>query len=169
MIAFFISLHIDKMSRLFIDRNESIHTFQFPFSLSEEDSSGMLKIFYEEIELESKVTSILLSIFGGDNQCFTSIEAMIDEFCDIMDDFSISSDQERNAYWRIFQFLLLFEPGYLRYDYDPANCNGNRHPLNHVDLYYTGNNTFKLGLHNRINSSQLMDILDINTECLFLA
>ncbi|WP_144034144.1 hypothetical protein [Sporomusa silvacetica] len=55
-----------------------------------------------------------------------------------------------------------------QYDYDVEREDGKKHPLNHLNIYYTGKNTFKVGLPQEINNGQIIDLLNLNTECKFL-
>lgn len=64
--------------------------------------------------------------------------------------------------------MLKTEYGYVRYDYDQEHCNGNLHPLNHLDVNFSSNVQYKLGLENTINLDTFIDILDLKTDCYFL-
>ena len=68
----------------------------------------------------------------------------------------------------ILNRLITYEYGYIRYDYDFEHANGNFHPLNHLDINYLNTNQYKLGLDNKLNVEQFIDILDLNTDCYFL-
>ena len=64
------------------------------------------------------------------------------------------------------------EDGYIRYDYDEDGYNNaksigaeDRHPLNHYDIFYSSQNTFKIGLNNKINEDSFIDFIDINKKC----
>lgn len=52
--------------------------------------------------------------------------------------------------WIIIKYLLSFEPGYLRYDYDDEENRVDivKHPLNHLDINFTDNCKYKIGLEN---------------------
>jgi len=159
-------IHVDKMSRIFFCQEEKIHTFQFPFLISEED--GMLNVYYKDYELDSKITTILLSLFKASNQLNKSLESMFDLFYGTMKDFGITDDAYESICWDLILYLLSFEPGYLRFDYDIERQDGTKHPLNHLDIYYTSKNTFKIGLNEQLDNSMLIELLDINAECKFL-
>lgn len=70
--------------------------------------------------------------------------------------------------WGLLRELLLWEEGYIRYDDDPGNVNGDIHPRYHLDVFYSGASTFKLGLRQAIEHATFADILDINTSCRYL-
>jgi hypothetical protein len=67
------------------------------------------------------------------------------------------------------------EDGYIRYDmnevgYKEAKEKGfeHRHPLNHLDVFYTSKATFKLGLKKAIINDEFIDYLNIKTDCKYL-
>lgn len=76
---------------------------------------------------------------------------------------------DKDLIWEIIKKLLVFESGYLRYDYDIQHEDGRLHPLNHLDINYSSDGTFKIGLIDSINSDEFIDILDINTESYYIA
>ena len=160
-----VVIHIDKMSRVFYCKEEKIHTFQFPFSIIEKD--GKLKIYRINYELDSKATSILMDIFQNGDQFNESLEYVFDIFMDTMNDFEVTEINYK-IYWDLIVYLLTFESGYLRYDYDEEREDGNRHPLNHLDIYYSNKNTFKIGLDKKMNNADLINLIDINKECKIL-
>ena len=49
-----------------------------------------------------------------------------------MYDFAINDDGDIEFFWKLFMHLLLFEPGYLHYDYDdnPKRMDATTHPKN---------------------------------------
>jgi len=77
-------------------------------------------------------------------------------------------DQIDRDLWALLRELLLWEDGYIRYDDDVGNENGDIHPRYHLDVFYSGSATFKLGLRQAIQHVTFADILDINTSCRFL-
>lgn len=161
-----VTIHVDKMSRVFICKNEKIHSFQFPFTITEEDE--MLRVYFNELELDSKVSSILSSIFEQSSLLSESIDIMLDVFIDTMNEYDIENKYYTESIWEIVVWMLYFEPSYLRYDYDPERQEGEYHPLNHIDIYYTNKSTFKLGLNEGVDKYDLINILDINKKCKFL-
>ena len=67
------------------------------------------------------------------------------------------------------------EDWYIRYDYDEENYKKAKrywkehtHPLNHYDLFYSSNATFKIGLLNEISSNDIIEFLDLKKECQYL-
>lgn len=166
-----VILRIDKMSRLFFETENKCFSINFPFNLDLiEIEQGVQDIrFYDfvtGIEFDQQILSVLLGLFA---QNVTHIDNL-DEFHYIFltSDDEIGDIHELSKIWNLFKRLLLFEPGYLRYDYDPIHQNGHLHPLHHLDLYFSPSNTFKVGLHDRIVIHELIDILDIQTQCHYI-
>ena len=161
-----LEVHIDKMRRLLISSENSIHTFHFPFNLSEVE--GKLSVWYKEYELDSKVTTILKSMFSREYTYRLSTEATLDMYFEVMSEFDVNDIPTSNMYWEIMMFMIEFEPGYVRYDYDIERNRGKIHPTNHLDINYSGESTFKIGLKTSLTNTQLIDILDTNTNCKFI-
>ena len=145
-----IVIFVDKMSRLFWGIGDKIHSIQYPFLLREKN--GFLISLFEGKVIDSQAIAVLLAILENEESMRRSIENMHDSFMDIMEDFEIIDDNDAQFYWRLLLYLLSFESGYLRYDHDE---NENRvdavlHPVDHIDFFYSGNSTFKIGLPRRI-------------------
>jgi hypothetical protein len=62
----------------------------------------------------------------------------------------------------------MLEAGYIRYDYDEEHEKGVMHPLHHLDINYSNQSTYKIGLKEEIDSITLKEILDIKNDCWFL-
>ncbi len=161
-----LEVHIDKMKRLLIKSENSIHTFHFPFHLSE--AEGKLSVWYKEYELDSKVTTILKSIFSRDCTFRLSTDETFDMHFEVMREFGVNDLPTINMYWEMMMYMIEFEPGYVRYDYDLERSSGKIHPINHLDINYSRESTFKIGLKTTLTCTQLLDILDTNTNCKFI-
>ena len=159
-----LGLCVSKMSRFFIGVDQKIHSFQFPFSVTQEQD--LLRVWYNDYELNNKVVAVLLSLVEQEAIYRKSIDYALDIFTDVMRDYGVG-DVESSLYWELLLFLLDFEPGYLRFDFDDIRKNGRLHPTNHLDVNYSNKGTYKIGLESEINFDELIDILDINTECRF--
>lgn len=161
-------LYVDRMSRVFFCIEEKIISFHFPFYITEsEETPGYLDIMLApDIQIDSIYSSILLALFNDegifsgdlDTVSFKIIEEVQENEWPVSEDFLLY----------IVQFLMLFEPGYLRYDHDVEHSNGLFHPEHHIDLYYSSNNTFKLGLVDEIQPEWLIDMTNILTECSYI-
>ena len=58
----------------------------------------------------------------------------------------------------------------LSYDHDENEKRRDavRHPVDHIDFFYSSNNTFKVGLKGQIGLNDLQTIVNINERCCFL-
>ena len=65
--------------------------------------------------------------------------------------------------------MILMEDGYIRYDYDTENENGDFHPIHHLDIFYGQNTTFKIGLKDKMTPSSMHNLLDIKQKCNYLS
>ena len=64
--------------------------------------------------------------------------------------------------------LLSFNEGYIRYDNDPENEKGSIHPTYHLDIFFSNESAFKVGLSKKHSAGDLFDLLDRNKPCKFL-
>ncbi len=162
-------LKIDKMSRLFFFNKDKYFSISFPFFVRTGENNKYFfysnNIGHIDNELISKVTELI--------SC--------DEFrancsLDFIEPISDYEDKHNKDFWIFLRELMLMEDGYIRYDYDEKNYNEfkkrgeeHKHPLNHYDLFYSSKCTFKLGLKNRISKDDLIDLLNISTDCKYLS
>lgn len=153
-------LCVSKMSRLFYISKHKYFSISFPFTVIEED--GDVKFYSKfNLEVDNRTTSDVIGILSSE-VALASNEVM--EFAEPICDVSEYND----GFWALFRDLLLFDDGYLRYDYDEGRENGKLHPLNHLDIFYSTKSTFKVGLRDEISNSHLFDLLDIESDCHFL-
>lgn len=160
-----IVLIVDKMSRLFFQNETKCYSISFPFLVT--DSEGKIQYSYDNTTIDSYLISNLLSAITNDS----FMDGCSIDFSESLIDF----ESESESFWNILRELLLFEEGYVRYDYDvigyqEAKERGNEHihPLNHCDFNYSNKANFKLGLINKIDLDEFIDILNIRTECKYL-
>jgi len=163
-------LKIDKMSRLFFFKEDKYFSITFPFFIKK-DEDGKYIIYSKDVEsIDNKLTSEILEIINCDKfkaDCSLEFIEPIDEY-----------EYHNKFFWVFLRELFLMEDGYIRYDYDEENYNKfkekgeiHKHPLNHYDLFYSSNCTFKLGLHKAIKEKEedFIDLLNISTNCRYLA
>ena len=159
-------LYIDRMSRLFIGNDKSIHSFRFPFFI--DDDNGRFKVSIKYLEMDSKAISLLLSFFR-DFEEIESIYDMLDCFLKVLDDFDANNQSNENIYWNTIYDLLVFDPGYVRYDCDFSDrLDPSNHPGYHLDINYDNASTYKIGLSKEIDFEEFINILNINKKCYFL-
>ncbi|MGW7162640.1 hypothetical protein [Paenibacillus taichungensis] len=166
----YILLRIDKMKRLFFVIENKIFSFNFPFNV-ELNPEIINPIIYDaatNIKLDGINFAVLKTvydeIFSEDD--YKGILDLDSELMHIMETFECKP--HKDEFWLILKRMLSFESGYLRYDYDEKHENGKMHPLNHLDINYSSDNTFKIGLSKNLNCDNFIDIIDINTDSYFI-
>lgn len=162
-----IILHKNKMSRIFFFTEGKYFSVYFPFSIDFNDKE--LKIYYKSIEINYYIVTKILEIIKSEKFISEDIYTFMEAF----EDTSIDSDI---CFFTILRDLILLEDGYIRYDVDKktyeeyrAKDMPNVHPEHHYDLFYSNQATFKLGLKKHINEQHFIDLLDITTDCNFVA
>jgi len=168
-IAGKIILYIDKMSRLFFFTKEKYFSITFPFLAYDKDEEGKYKFsFQNDIDVNSQLIFKVIAIIKCDEfkeKCSLDFIAPICDYEEECDD----------NFWIFLRELLLMEDGYIRYDYDKKNYEKakekgeeHKHPLNHYDLFYSSNATFKIGLKNSLLHDNFIDLMNIHTDCNYL-
>lgn len=157
-----VYIHIDKMSRFFWKYDKSIHSAHFPFVLKE--SEGMLEVRYDNRVIDSKIVAVMKSLFCKGEKVVYDLECMFDYFYENMNSYSISN-YDMDFYWQLFVYLITFETGYVRYDYDEERMDIQKHPLYHLDIFFSNKNTFKIGGGKNLNLEEFRKILDIQEIC----
>lgn len=153
-------LRVDKMSRLFFFTEEKYFSIVFPFFVKFDSDKYKFR-FQNLLEIDSRLISQVLSIIKCDEFKATCSLDFISPIC------NYEEECDEN-FWLFLRELLLMEDGYIRYDYDLANENGHIHPLNHYDLFYSSNATFKIGLNDVLSEDAFIDLLDSNRDCKYL-
>lgn len=159
---------IGKFQRIFFICDKKIFSIYFPFTVQRPNTIGQPNIFtLAGIEIDNYLLSRLTTIIT-DN--LHEIESNIYEFADSVTTSLAVSPSEgvqtiQEDIWTILRKLLLNEDGYLRYDYDPKNFHELTHPLDHLDIFYSPECTFKVGLNLSVDHHTLIDILDPKTKC----
>lgn len=157
---------IDKMSRLFFSVGKKSYSIVFPFKVI---LNGSIPEFQttNNLRLDSYLISKLISVIN----CHEFNDKCVLSFADSVFEYE-NSDEE---VWEVIKELMLFEDGYIRYDHDPssfekAKTEGvpHRHPLDHYDLFYTHKATFKIGLEASILIEELIDFINVKTDCQYL-
>ena len=154
-----LSIIAEKMNRIFIAGENRLFSLNFPFKIYYEDA--IYSVFTKSgIQLDSKNTSDIISLFS--NPYFLNInpDSSFDTVIDVCANDSSS--------WNVFKDTLLSEAGYIRFDHDTTNENGTLHPLNHFDICYSTEATYKIGINSHVKLDKFADILNVNTDCHFL-
>ncbi|MFR8711872.1 MAG: hypothetical protein ACLVEN_06525 [Anaerotignum lactatifermentans] len=161
-------LYIDKMSRLFFCVKDKIFSFRFPFyvSVNMEDNSISIS-FKDYFEFDSIKSSLLLAILEQEDLFNGTLENVNEKILqEIIENEWENIDLDDMC--ELVKYLMLFEPGYLRYDHDVEHANGEMHPEHHLDIFFSSNVTMKLGLKNSVESEWLIDLVNILTECKYI-
>ncbi|HAV1432155.1 TPA: hypothetical protein JG809_004620 [Vibrio parahaemolyticus] len=158
-----LTLDVSKMNRINYSCDDKYFSITCPFSI--EIFEGEVKFSsYANGEIDQQMVSQLLYVLE-DSDTFNAacISGLADK---IMDE-----SERKPLFWNVLKELLMMEDGYIRYDYDPdpERVHPTIHPINHLDVCYSSNATFKVGLNNRISHVEFRDILDITSNCYFLA
>lgn len=156
-----IVIYIDKMKRIFYCTKNKVQSLSFPFNVNKDND---IKFYYKNIEIDFKLISTLIRIFSDDkmDNSLSLIDSLLNDY-----EYFNSTEEYQNLLEELLLTLSIFEDGYLRFDFDDIeNENKEKHPLNHIDFYYTNSNTFKLGITNKISLKKSIEIIDINKKCL---
>ena len=162
-----VILFVDKMSRLFFFTKDKYYSTAFPFYVSE--SENKLSFSYKnEIEIDAKIISNILSVIKGKSFIYKSSIDFIDEIFDI-------EERINDNFWVLMKDIIMMEVGYIRYDKDEKNFDiakekgeEKKHPLFHYDFFYSNNVTVKIGLENKVLKDEFLDTLNINKDCDFI-
>lgn len=161
---FNLVLKIDKMSRFIFTSPDKHFSIVCPFKIKEINIDGKKSyLFY--LKDNTEISHLLMSRATGilNEQIFSKnlndfIEKVFDD-CSYIDE----------PLWNLLKHLYLLESGYLRFDHDNEGENGDIHPLNHLDIYYSDDVTFKIGLKKKITHNEMIDLLNNNLERKYLS
>ena len=158
----YLKLVIDKQSRIFVYLSANkFYSFEYPCQVEIDKITKQVNSVYTTSGIHC--TLELIS---------NAIPILDDVRCDSIIDVYESRDEE-NAFLKIEAYKLLeyfwaHEPCYLRYDHDPISCNGNLHPLNHLDVNMSLKGSYKLGLKSRLSPEEFENIVNKSTDCYYL-
>ena len=158
---------VDKMSRVFYQLGDKCFSIAFPFWIEENSIVKGSYFIYDTVD-DRQIDDKLISLMKGIVEKVDFINCTIEELVDIIwaDNYDEDiTETEIECCFNIIMRVLALEYGYIRFDYDPVYENGSMHPLNHLDINYSGRCTYKLGLKNRICIDEFIDILDVSTKC----
>lgn len=161
-------LYVDKMSRLFIPEKTvgeilKIYSIVFPFSYNADQHV----LSFNQININNSLNSCMKTIINVfDGVLPETMEKILDRCWDVCNDNDLSYQQDDLV--AVFTELLTFDIGYVRYDYDEEHQNGDMHPTYHLDINYSNQSTYKIGLIQPIDTLRLEAILDTKQECWFL-
>lgn len=157
-----LTIRVDKMSRLFCssEGGRKIFSVAFPFGVSFGNDQYRF-LSREGIEIDSRASSNIIALID-------SSEILgVQDFCSFIDPILELSEYDPQL-WTLMRELMIAEDGYIRYDWDEIREDGLRHPLHHLDVYYSSASTFKVGLGKQLDQPSLISILDLATDCHYL-
>ena len=153
-----MKLVVDKMSRLFYFKDNKYFSVSFPFTVLIENNHVIEITTLTGKKVDNKSISAIISIL--EEEQFQLNPSLLDLY--------IASSELSSLGVELLEEIFQSEPGYIRYDNDPKNENGNLHPLNHLDINYSAYGSYKIGLSKIIPMSNFEDVLNISTDCSFL-
>ncbi len=160
---------IESTSRLYLFEKNKFFSVSFPFQINTEKS----QVSFLSIPITLGILSIITSVLND----FDERQSIVELTENILDneEYKALLKDEQQTVEELIVCLLSYETGYVRYDYDPENYNKYKslgkpdlHPLNHLDINYTSNATYKLGIKSSIDIKRFLDCLDLNTNCWFV-
>ncbi|WP_425072419.1 hypothetical protein [Sagittula sp. S175] len=151
----------DKMHRVFVENQGKMFSTALPFSVNNVDGFYSCTL-RSGIDLSSKLSSEIIAALST-TASFTNSEVL--GFAD--DIMGISDDPD--TLWAALSELVNTDDGYIRFDHDPDREDGRRHPLNHVDIFFSQSATFKIGVSEKLKIDALSDLLNVQTDCHYIS
>lgn len=162
-------LYIDKMSRLLFCVENKIFSFQFPLQVRIGTEDNSLSILYRDyFEIDHIISSLLVSVFGQEDIFDSSLEDIDGRIQEEILANEWNCVVDLDALYELAKQLVLFEPGYIRYDHDKTHVKGALHPEHHLDIFFSSSNTMKLGLQRAVESEWMLDLLNVLTNCKYI-
>ena len=153
-----LKLVIDKMSRLFLFKDQKYFSIAFPFTVDMDGPDGIEISSYSGKKIDNEAISAIISVLNSEE--FNINPSLIDFYIE-------PNGLEQQGIF-LLEEIFMFEPSYIRYDLDTDRVNGKLHPENHLDINYSQYSTFKLGLNAAITHEYFEHIQNIKTDCCFL-
>lgn len=164
-IAPYCCIDFDHLKRAFLVNQDGtkIISFSFPFIIKTSSPdykarNSIYSIHYcgqAGIILPrniSEALAILLKYSSRDDNLYNEL---------IFDD----EDEIAPESFRLFEYILFSEDGYIRYDYDYQHQNAVTHPLNHFDIHYSDPSHYKIGLPSKLELKTFLTIIDKDKVC----
>jgi len=153
-------LTVDKQSRLYLFSDSKYFSLGFPFFVNNQED--LLRFSTRDIEnIDNKITSDVIGVLSStdqydNNSVFDFIEPVLE------------IEEKEPRFWAFLLGLLMYEDGYVRYDHDPKHENGDLHPINHYDFFYSSSASCKVGLRKKLEHTDMIDFLSTNTSCHYI-
>ena len=158
---------IDKMSRIFYFSDKKYYSIYFPFTYIIDNGKNVIS-FKNQIEINSQIISNIIEILNDTR--FESFYSL-----DFIEPINELESYYEDKLWFLIRELIMLEDGYVRFDNDIDNFNKAKqegkehtHPENHLDIFYSNGNTFKIGLERIIKTLEFEDYFNVATDCKYL-
>lgn len=158
---------IDKMSRIFYFSDKKYYSIYFPFTYIIDNGKNVIS-FKNQIEINSQIISNIIEILNDTR--FESIYSL-----DFIEPINELESYYEDKLWFLIRELIMLEDGYVRFDNDIDNFNKAKqegkehtHPENHLDIFYSNGNIFKIGLERIIKTLEFEDYFNVATDCKYL-
>lgn len=152
----YIILVKGKFSRLFFLSDHKIFSLSFPFNYDPpKDDNDIGRCYFNDINVDFGVISRVREFIVKLSETFNIYSS--DSIEEVIDGIDIKESED---FYMVLTGLLTMEDGYIRYDHDSKHENGNLHPLHHYDIFYHSNNTFKIGIHEKCEFQNILNLLD---------
>lgn len=160
------------LDRVFLVNQDARKIISFAFGYN-------IKVANEDLTVAENA----ISRIGYKNQDCEITEKMVSECQAILSDLSQRAD---NIYWgqdmsiddsdeemdlssiRLFEHILMQEAGYFRYDDDPEKEKLPYHPRYHIDVNYSNNAHYKIGLGKQTTVEDLFYMIKKKTKCPYM-
>ena len=155
---------VDKMKRIIVVTSSRLYSLSFPFSVQRQKEKYSFSL--NGMNVDSLTLSCLTAIFRADALAF-GFESLLDVIDETYLDYK-DQGLDREVLSLMAMFLISYPYGYIRYDEDREHEDGALHPLHHLDIGCSNAEQFKLGLTGAVDCDDLIDILNVRTECHYL-
>lgn len=150
-------LHIDKTSRLIYKTTTRLFSINFPFTLIENGND--LEICLHGSKIDSRLCSRLICLLDDVSM---NMEDLLEKIYEDVPSFWVKEIIE------ILSELNKTDSGYVRFDDDPENEDGKKHPKFHFDFFFDTATNVKVGLTEQLSLKQFTEILDLSKNCWYL-
>ena len=151
--------------RAIIVCQDKIFSFSFSYHLHvnnkdyDKRSNNIIEYYYKGFRIGTKAISEARALINS----YNAVEN--NTYCYTILDVDESTSEEAFV---LFESLYMIEPGYIRYDHDPNRADPIAHPLDHLDINFSKDVVYKIGLSNRIGISGIEQILSAIPQCPYL-
>lgn len=152
----YLCLDLDNTHRLYLVDIDKIISFGFDIRVKlNERYNRVMGLYLRQYPITSREISEARQILSN------NIDAQSLYCYNMLEEDSMVLDTSL----RLFEHLLFYEWGYIRYDSDPSSAREDVHPVNHFDVNFTKLISFKLGLRKKIDLDEFINMIDKAKDC----